>query len=155
VDAVGGFWEVGLPATQSGTRPSRRSRCSPYRTSTINSRRRRLWFGLWRVCTTGSGPKTKQLQRRRDAPELDALPGCISIHRRDVQAGRGEGGRAPVYPAGAILAPGAARSPRLAFPPDRAAALVAGMVQGAPAPPLQALINSVTAGHGLHLYIPN
>ena len=34
---------------------------------------------------------------------------------------------------GAILAPGAARGPRLAFPLDRAAALVAGMVQGAPA----------------------
>jgi hypothetical protein len=36
--------------------------------------------------------------------------------------------------AGAVLAPGAAISPRLAFPLDRATALVAGMVQGAPAP---------------------
>ena len=36
--------------------------------------------------------------------------------------------------AGAVLAAGAARDPRLAFPLDRAAALVAGMVQGAPAP---------------------
>jgi hypothetical protein len=35
----------------------------------------------------------------------------------------------------AVLAAGAARSARLAFPLDRAAALVAGMVQGAPAPP--------------------
>src|SRR5205809_2268905 len=35
--------------------------------------------------------------------------------------------------AGAVLAAGAARGPRLAFPLDRAAALVAGMVQGAPA----------------------
>jgi hypothetical protein len=34
----------------------------------------------------------------------------------------------------AALAPGAARGPRLAFPLDRAAALVAGMVQGAPTP---------------------
>ncbi len=33
-----------------------------------------------------------------------------------------------------VLAAGAARDPRLAFPLDRAAALVAGMVQGAPAP---------------------
>ena len=29
------------------------------------------------------------------------------------------------------------------------------MVQGAPAPQLQALINSVAAGYGLHLYIRN
>jgi hypothetical protein len=42
----------------------------------------------------------------------------------------------------------------MAVPLDRAAALVAGMVQGAP-PPLQALINSVAAGYGLHLYIRN
>jgi hypothetical protein len=48
--------------------------------------------------------------------------------------GRGErglpGGRIAVGP---ILAAGAARGARLAFPVDRAAALVAGMVQGAPA----------------------
>ncbi len=37
--------------------------------------------------------------------------------------------------AGAVLAAGAARDPRLAFPLDRVAALVAGLVQGAPAPP--------------------
>jgi hypothetical protein len=36
-------------------------------------------------------------------------------------------------------------------PVDRAAALVAGMVQGAPPPQLQALINSVAAGCCLHL----
>src|SRR5258705_358773 len=36
--------------------------------------------------------------------------------------------------AGAVLAAGAARDPRLAFPLDRAAALVAGLVHGAPAP---------------------
>jgi hypothetical protein len=35
--------------------------------------------------------------------------------------------------AGAVLAPGAARGPRLAFPLDRAAALVGHMVHGAPA----------------------
>jgi hypothetical protein len=37
------------------------------------------------------------------------------------------------HAAGAVLAAGAVRSARLAFPLDRAAALVAGMVQGAPA----------------------
>jgi hypothetical protein len=53
------------------------------------------------------------------------------------------------FPAGAVLAAGAARGARLAFPLDRAAALVAGMVHGAPAPAAAA------AGRGLHLYIPN
>jgi hypothetical protein len=49
--------------------------------------------------------------------------------------GGGERGAASGRPAaGAVLAAGAARGPRLAFPLDRAAALVAGMVQGAPAP---------------------
>ena len=49
--------------------------------------------------------------------------------------GGGERGAARRRPAaGAVLAAGAARGPRLAFPLDRAAALVAGMVQGAPAP---------------------
>src|SRR5215472_15364836 len=49
--------------------------------------------------------------------------------------GRGERGaaRRPAAAAGAVLAAGAARGPRLAFPLDRAAALVAGLVQGAPA----------------------
>jgi hypothetical protein len=46
------------------------------------------------------------------------------------QAGReGLGGTT----AGTVLAAGAARDTRLAFPLDRAAALVAGMVEGAPA----------------------
>ncbi len=49
--------------------------------------------------------------------------------------GRGERGAARRRPgAGAVLAAGLARGTRLAFPLDRAAALVAGMVQGAPAP---------------------
>jgi hypothetical protein len=73
----------------------------------------------------------------------------------------------PGYVAGDIATPrydrrgtgrpaaGAARRARLAFPVDRAAALVAGMVQGPPPPQLQALIDSVAAGCGLHLYIPN
>ena len=50
------------------------------------------------------------------------------------EAGRGERGaaRRPTA-AGTVLAPGAARGTRLAFPLDRAAALVGRMVQGAPA----------------------
>ena len=50
------------------------------------------------------------------------------------EPGRGERGAARRRTAaGAVLAAGAARGTRLAFPLDRAAALVAGMVQGAPA----------------------
>jgi hypothetical protein len=48
--------------------------------------------------------------------------------------GRGERGAARRRTAAAVLAAGAARGPRLAFPLDRAAALVERMVQGAPAP---------------------
>ena len=47
---------------------------------------------------------------------------------------RREGGRSRRTGAGAVLAAGAARGARLAFPVDRAAALVDRMVQGAPAP---------------------
>jgi DDE superfamily endonuclease len=51
------------------------------------------------------------------------------------EPGRGERGAARRHTAaGTALAPDAARDTRLAFPLDRAAALVAGMVQGAPAP---------------------
>ena len=47
--------------------------------------------------------------------------------------GRGERGAARRLTAGTVLAAGAARDTRLAFPLDRTATLVAGMVQGAPA----------------------
>jgi hypothetical protein len=47
--------------------------------------------------------------------------------------GRGERGAARRRAAGAVLAAGAARGPRLAFPLDRAATLVASLVQRAPA----------------------
>ncbi len=69
---------------------------------------------------------------------------------------RREGGHTPPRAsAGAVLAAGITRDTRLASPLDRAAALVAGMVRQAPPPPqLQALIDSVAAGCGLHLYIP-
>jgi DDE superfamily endonuclease len=60
-------------------------------------------------------------------PPQDAAP--------QLGPGRGERGAARRRTAaGTILAPGAARRPRLAFPLGRAAALVAGLVQGAPAP---------------------
>jgi len=50
------------------------------------------------------------------------------------EPGRGERGHPRRRPAtGAVMAPGTARGARLAFPLDRTAALVAGMVEGAPA----------------------
>ena len=49
------------------------------------------------------------------------------------EPGRGERGATRRGAAGAVLAASAARGPRLAFPLDRAAALVGRMVQGAPA----------------------
>src|SRR5439155_4779338 len=59
-------------------------------------------------------------------PQHDATP--------QPEPGRGERGARRRAAAGAVLAAGIARSPRLAFPLDRAAALVDRMVQGAPAP---------------------
>src|SRR5712691_4031594 len=50
------------------------------------------------------------------------------------EPGRGERGAARRRTAGTVLAAGTASGTRLAFPLDRVAALVAGMVQGAPAP---------------------
>jgi hypothetical protein len=59
--------------------------------------------------------------------------------------GRGERGAARRLTATAVLAAGAARDTRLAHPLDRAATLVAGMVQGAPAP---AAASPDELGHG-------
>jgi hypothetical protein len=60
--------------------------------------------------------------------------------------GRGERGAARrLTAAGTVLAAGAARDTRLAFPLDRAAALVAGMVQSAPA---AAAASPDELGHG-------
>jgi DDE superfamily endonuclease len=58
-------------------------------------------------------------------PQRDAAP--------QPEPGGGERGAARSRAAGAVLAAGAPRGPRLAFPVDRAAALVDRMVQGAPA----------------------
>ena len=55
--------------------------------------------------------------------------------------------------AGTVLAESATHDTRLGLPLDRVATLVAGMVERAPQ--LQALMNSVAAGCGLHLCIPN
>jgi len=61
-----------------------------------------------------------------NSPQRDAAP--------QPEPGARERGAAPrSTTAGAVVAAGTARGPRLAFPVDRAAALVAGMVQGAPA----------------------
>jgi hypothetical protein len=68
---------------------------------------------------------------------------------------RGEGAARRLTSAGAVVAAGAARDTRLAHALDRPAALVAGMVGQAPPPQLQALMNPVAAGCGVHLYIPN
>ena len=83
-------------------------------------------------------------------------PAAARLRHRSPGPGRGERGAARRRTAaGAVLAAGAARGTRLAFPLDRAAALVAAWSKAPPPPQLQALINSVAAGCGLHLYIPN
>jgi len=70
--------------------------------------------------------------------------------------GGGErGSRPPGSPSRHHAGPGDPGGARLASPADRATALVAGMVQGAAARQLQALMTSLEAGHGLHLCIPS
>ena len=88
-----------------------------------------------------------------DAWFTDPPPHPPRRRRQIPAAERGGPGRRPR--AAAVLAPGAPRRARLARPVDRAAALVDRLVEGAPAPQLQALMTSLAAGHGLHLYIPN
>jgi len=63
----------------------------------------------------------------------DHPPQQAAVPRPEPGGGERGAGRRRAAP-GAALAAGTARGPRLAFPVDRAAALVAGMVQGAPAP---------------------
>ena len=69
--------------------------------------------------------------------------------------GRGERGHAHRPAAGTVLATGITRNTRLAYPRRRIAALVAGVVESAPATTAASLMNSVAAGNGLHLYSPN
>jgi hypothetical protein len=70
--------------------------------------------------------------------------------------GGGErGSRPPGSPSRHHAGPGDPGGARLASPADRATTLVAGMVQGAPARQLQALMASLEAGHGMHLCIPS
>ena len=83
-----------------------------------------------------------------------APPGPPPAAPPAADAAGGERGAASGAAAGPVLAPGAARRACLAHPVDRAAALVDRMVQAPPPPQLQALIDSVTAGHGLNLYLP-
>jgi hypothetical protein len=61
-----------------------------------------------------------------------ARPGQVTPRTAPSRGERGAS-RPLTAAAGTVLAAGAARGPRLAFPLDRAAALVAGMVEGAPA----------------------
>jgi len=67
---------------------------------------------------------------------------------------RGERG-ATRRPAGAVLATGIVRDTRLAHPWTPLQRWWQAWSKAPPPPQLQALINSITAGHGLHLYIPN
>lgn len=70
--------------------------------------------------------------------------------------GRGERGAASRRTAvGAVLAACAARGPRLASPSTALQRWWTAWSNAPPPPQLQALINSVAAGSGLHLYIPN
>ena len=72
------------------------------------------------------------------------------------EPGRGERGLPRRRPAaGAVLAAGAARGPRLAFPWIVLQRWWTAWSKAPPPPQLQALISSVAAGCGLHLYIPN
>ena len=72
------------------------------------------------------------------------------------EPGGGERGAARRRPAaGPVLAAGVARSPRLAFPWITLQRWWTAWSKAPPPPQLQALINSVAAGSGLHLYIPN
>ena len=75
-------------------------------------------------------------------------------HRgQDPAAERGAARRRPR--ASAVVAAGAARDTRLAFPWIALQRWWLACVQMRPPPQLQALMNSVAAGCGLHLYIPN
>jgi DDE superfamily endonuclease len=70
--------------------------------------------------------------------------------------GRGERGARRGRPgAGAVLAAGTARGARLASPWIALQRWWIAWSKAPPPPPLQALISSVAAGCGLHLYIPN
>ena len=71
------------------------------------------------------------------------------------ETGRRERGLRAALPPPAPSWPWTLRAIRAWLALDRAAALVAGMIGQAPPPQLQALMNSLVAGSGLHLYIPN
>ena len=72
-------------------------------------------WDAWLAAAPPPGPAPASPQERGHRSPVPAAPGM------------------PGYRAGTKLAPGAARRPQLADPRDRAHALVAGMVQGAPA----------------------
>ncbi len=75
-------------------------------------------------------------------------------HRgQEPAAERGAARRRPR--ASAVVAAGAARNTRLAFPWIALQRSWPAWSTAPPPPQLQALMNSVAAGCGLHLYIPN
>jgi hypothetical protein len=79
---------------------------------------------------------------------------CVSLRHRGQGPAAERGGPQAAVPPPAPSWPRALRGDtRLAFPLDRAAALVTSMVHSAPPPQLQALMTSVAAGYGLHLYL--
>jgi len=84
-----------------------------------------------------------------------------SPSRRDTapprpEPGRGERGLTPRRAtASALLAPGITRDTRLAHPWIALRRWWAAWSKGPPPQQLQALLNSLAAGSGLHLYIPN
>ena len=121
-------WPRSCGSTGSGTGSSR-----------ATSRSRTSWAGpTSRSAPTPRSAATRPWSTARSASA--GTPGSPTTPHRPRPAaprpgpGRGERGAARRRPAaGTVLAAGTARDTRLAFPLDRAAALVAGMVQGAPA----------------------
>ena len=113
--------------------------------SKATSRSRTSWAGPTSRCAPI--PPSAATRPRSTAPSASAgTPGSTiirhrtSLRHRDQNPAAERGGRPPPSPgqrrppASAVVAAGAARDTRLAFPLDRAATLVVGMVHSAPAP---------------------
>jgi hypothetical protein len=97
---------------------------------------------LGRVLGLDRAPEVKTI--RRKLAELAAAG--TRPRKRGLPRGR--------IAVGPVLVTGAARSARLAFPWTMLRCWWQAWSKGAPPPQLQALVNSVAAGCGLHLYIP-
>ena len=124
------------------------------------SRSKTSWAGpTSRSAPTSPSAATRPWSTARSASA--GTPGSPITRRSKILRHRGQNLTAErraarrLTSAGAVVAAGAARDTRLAHALDRPAALVAGMVGQAPPPQLASPMNSVAAGCGLHLYIPN